>query len=611
VLGQLVTVGLLQTNIEGKVMRIRKPVALLGCVVTALMSTLAVVPITQAAPVAATDSVVTDTNLVACIRQAMSSLGVTPMLTDGVTQDDFNHLGTQGTGFVNLNCDNMNIASLEGLQYLKFDTTASSDFVLSLVGGSISDLSPISGLKDLTELYLNNNQITDVSPLATLISLYKLDLGTNDISDISPLKPLANTRRYVELVNNHIFDLSPLNPCTKAQNTAAGQSQIACVSVNAIAQNSTANATTSSAMRLPTVTGQSDDPVTWRVMQGSAIINSRSVTFPSIGTYVLQFQDTNDTPQVRPGMSVGNLKGYDNVSQSECQLQNGTIESFSSLPGCAFDADFSGIITVTVGNSNGNNRSNGGGRGNGFSGGTITNALATDVSGTNSTSTVTQTQSSTTGGAARAADGEDAYQLQVTLRNSRGQGLAGLASHLSLTSTPAGVTLAGVTDNGNGTYTVNATSVVPGIYQVAVQCDGVAVGGLITINFIGGSVGELTVAPGYTQTLIGAGFMPGEQVTVTIHSDPITVATLTADANGLVKATWSVPAGFIIGAHVATWTSVKSGHVSTPFKVGHKGASVTTGGVIDTAMSSGMAAVVMLLIAACGVLVIRRRRQIV
>ncbi|MCZ2850714.1 hypothetical protein [Modestobacter sp. VKM Ac-2978] len=45
------------------------------------------------------------------------------------------------------------------------------------------------------------------------------------------------------------------------------------------------------------------------------------------------------------------------------------------------------------------------------------------------------------------------------------------------------------------------------------------------------------------------GFKPGEKVTVTLHSDPQTVGTFTADGNGTVTATFTLPAGTPAGEH--------------------------------------------------------------
>ena len=56
---------------------------------------------------------------------------------------------------------------------------------------SISDLSPLAGLTNLTQLWIGGNSISDISPLAGLTNLTSLTLEVNRISDISPL--VANT----------------------------------------------------------------------------------------------------------------------------------------------------------------------------------------------------------------------------------------------------------------------------------------------------------------------------------------------------------------------------------------------------------------------------------
>ena len=73
----------------------------------------------------------------------------------------------------------------------------------------ISDVSPLTGLTNLEELYLGDNSITDVSPLAGLTKLKGLGLSENQISDLSPLAELTDLR-ILFLQKNQISDLSPL-----------------------------------------------------------------------------------------------------------------------------------------------------------------------------------------------------------------------------------------------------------------------------------------------------------------------------------------------------------------------------------------------------------------
>jgi Leucine-rich repeat (LRR) protein len=56
----------------------------------------------------------------------------------------------------------------------------------------VSDLSPLSELKNLRYLLLSNTQVSDLSPLAELKNLYYLQLGGTQVSDLSPLVELKN-----------------------------------------------------------------------------------------------------------------------------------------------------------------------------------------------------------------------------------------------------------------------------------------------------------------------------------------------------------------------------------------------------------------------------------
>ena len=73
----------------------------------------------------------------------------------------------------------------------------------------ISDLSPLSGLTNLTELRLGENSVSDLSPLTGLTNLATLLLQRNRISGLSPLAGLTNLTR-LGVASNNISDLSPL-----------------------------------------------------------------------------------------------------------------------------------------------------------------------------------------------------------------------------------------------------------------------------------------------------------------------------------------------------------------------------------------------------------------
>jgi len=77
----------------------------------------------------------------------------------------------------------------------------------------INDLSPLSGLTNLTTLYLNEHQISDLRPLTTLSSLRYLNLNNNNISDLSPLSSMTSLE-ILYLNENRITDLRPLASLT-------------------------------------------------------------------------------------------------------------------------------------------------------------------------------------------------------------------------------------------------------------------------------------------------------------------------------------------------------------------------------------------------------------
>ena len=69
----------------------------------------------------------------------------------------------------------------------------------------ISDLTPLAGLTNLTELDLYNNKISDLTPLTGLTNLEWLNLSDNNISDLTPLTGLTNLKN-LHLASNNITD---------------------------------------------------------------------------------------------------------------------------------------------------------------------------------------------------------------------------------------------------------------------------------------------------------------------------------------------------------------------------------------------------------------------
>jgi len=176
------------------------------------------------------------------------------------------------------------------------------------------------------------------------------------------------------------------------------------------------------------------------------------------------------------------------------------------------------------------------------------------------------TKSGLTGGTARAADGVDGYTLTATLTDVGGKPLPGAVALLKATPSDPAVTLSAFKDNGDGTYTLTATSKVPGLFTIIVSMNGTQLGAPVPVNFIGADVAAASVVAGATQTSDGLGFWPTEKVTVTVNSTPMNLGTFTPDAQGRVRVSFST-AGLAAGAHSVTYTGSVSGSVTVPFTV--------------------------------------------
>lgn len=99
-------------------------------------------------------------------------------------------------------------------------------------GNNITDLSPLGGLTNLTDLslYSNRNEttaqdLTDLTPLTNLTKLVRLHLGGNAIADLTPLAPLVNLEElYLE--SNSIRDIAPLTGLQKLRKLSLGANRI-------------------------------------------------------------------------------------------------------------------------------------------------------------------------------------------------------------------------------------------------------------------------------------------------------------------------------------------------------------------------------------------------
>lgn len=122
-------------------------------------------------------------------------------------------------------------------------------------------------------------------------------------------------------------------------------------------------------------------------------------------------------------------------------------------------------------------------------------------------------------------------------------------------------------------------------------------------------VSDPTPTPGSSIRIRIGGFMPHSQVTITLHSDPIVLATATADGNGYVDVTVTIPAGVTVGAHeIQAAGTDPSGAPRTvtqaiTIEAGGSGSMPTTGAAIATLTTLAVT------LLATGALLSRARRR--
>ena len=95
------------------------------------------------------------------------------------------------------------LVGLENLEYLVIVPPANKNFGVS----EISDLGPLSTLKNLMWLDLRSSRVRDMGPLIGLYKLEYLDLGDNGIGRIPNLAKMVGLRK-LELGHNQLLDAS-------------------------------------------------------------------------------------------------------------------------------------------------------------------------------------------------------------------------------------------------------------------------------------------------------------------------------------------------------------------------------------------------------------------
>ena len=145
---------------------------------------------------------------------------------------------TEMATLTELSAPNANITDLTGLEaainlkWLDLGAAYVATEGRSVNSNSISNLSPLSDLTNLTRLDLDSNNISDISALGGLTDLVVLGLWSNTISDISALSGLTNLF-FVGLWDNHISDIAPL-----VANVGFGQGEEVNVSENPLSETS-------------------------------------------------------------------------------------------------------------------------------------------------------------------------------------------------------------------------------------------------------------------------------------------------------------------------------------------------------------------------------------
>jgi hypothetical protein len=145
---------------------------------------------------------ISDPALVRCVKEALGLTDADP-LTEG-----------QVVATTQLDCSCRNDTAITNIEGLRFFVNL--DF-LSLANNLVSDILPVAGLTELTDLRLSGNLIIDVTddnPLASLTALTTLDLSDNQIRDSNAFSTLQNID-FLSLANNDICEITSLVALTE------------------------------------------------------------------------------------------------------------------------------------------------------------------------------------------------------------------------------------------------------------------------------------------------------------------------------------------------------------------------------------------------------------
>lgn len=106
------------------------------------------------------------------------------------------------------------VTSLEGLQNATSAKQIDIGYTANKKGMRIADLTPISNLTQLSQLFLKSDGLEDVSAIQNLTNLTTMDLSGNQIQDLTPLQNMKKLAQLT-LSNNRIENLDALTSLTK------------------------------------------------------------------------------------------------------------------------------------------------------------------------------------------------------------------------------------------------------------------------------------------------------------------------------------------------------------------------------------------------------------
>jgi hypothetical protein len=122
-----------------------------------------------------------------------------------------------------------------------------------------------------------------------------------------------------------------------------------------------------------------------------------------------------------------------------------------------------------------------------------------------------------------------------------------------------------------------------------------------------------TLQPGQQLTLTYTGFQPGEEVTVVLHSTPVTLGVFTADETGSVTADVTIPGDAEAGRHTLTLSGPVTGDHDIGFQLTaaeeQPVAAAPAADRTDLTLPLVAGAVILVLLCGAGYLVVRRRHH--